>query len=236
MFCPRCGAENEEGNRFCVNCGAGLPRRRDADGESEPDADAGAEGAERASGAAASKGMDEPAGPFAQIFGTTRRARLLTGLTLLAIAVAVIAFIVLRSDDSAGITQDAYLKRLDRECLAEKARISKLEATTLGTNSPSVEVFVDDLVRTVTEWHSNLQADPPPPEHVEGVRAVEDALLGVLIEAGSLGTAVREGSAAQIKVRSEAVDAATADVDPALESLGLERCAGAAVGAGSTTG
>ena len=215
MFCPRCGAENDDGNRFCVGCGASLPPQQRA-----PSARSDSP-----------EGKPSPArNRLEEVIGTSRRARIVSALTVLAIAVAVVAFIVLRSnDDEGGVSQDAYLRGLDQQCVQEKTRLSDLEAETFSQKSPDFGSFVNYLVRYVTEWHANLQATPPPAEHVEGVRAVEGALLEVLIEAGRLGTAVRQGSETGIVKAAERVDAATGQVDPALEFLGLERCAAKAV-------
>jgi hypothetical protein len=213
MFCPRCGTENDDGNRFCVSCGVALAPQK-------PDADADAGGTEPSP---TRSRLDE-------VIGTSRRARIVTALTVVAIAVAVVAFIVLRSNDSeGGVQQDAYLTNLDRQCVEEKARISEVAAATLQQQSASFTTYVDYLVRNVTEWHSNLQATPPPAAHVEGVRAVEGALLEVLIAAGRLSTANRQGSHAEVVRAAKGVDAATAQLDPALEFLGLERCAATAV-------
>lgn len=208
MFCPRCGAENDEANRFCVNCGATLAGKPERPGKT-PVAD------------------DSPGHRLGELIGTSRRARIITGLTVLALAIAVVAFLVLRSDESGedSVAQDAYLRQLDHQCVQEKARLSELEAETLQQAPPDFGSFVNLLVRDVTEWHANVQASPPPPEHVEGVRGLEGALLEILIEAGRLGTSVREGSQADIIRTAKRVDAATAEVDPALEYLGLDRCA-----------
>lgn len=215
MFCPRCGTENDGGNRFCVDCGASLPERRAGGSGERGDSPEGEPSPAR-------KRLDE-------VVGTSRRARIVSALTVVAIGVAVIAFIVLQSDDGEGVPQDAYLRQLDRQCVQEKARLSALEAEMLKQQSPDFGAFVDYLVRYVTEWHANLQATPLPPAHVEGVRAVEGALLEVLIEAGHLGTAVRRGSQTGIVKAAEHVDVATGQVDPALEFVGLERCAAVAV-------
>lgn len=215
MFCPRCGTENDDGNRFCVGCGASLPQQQREPG-ARPDS---------------AEGKPSPArNRLDEVIGTSRRARIVTALTVLAIAVAVVAIIVLRSNDSEGsVSQDAYLRRLDHRCVQEKTRLSGLEAEAFSQKSPDFSSFVNYLVRYVTEWHANLQATPPPAEHVEGVRAVEGALLEVLIEAGRLGTAVRQGSHKGTVKAAESVDAAAGQVDPALEFLGLERCAATAV-------
>lgn len=214
MFCPRCGTGNDDENRFCVSCGASLgrkqPRGEPSSREGEP--------------SPARDRLDE-------VVGTTRRARIVTALTVLAIVVAVVAFIMLRSGSPGdAVRQDAYLREQDRVCIGEKARISSLESETLATNQPNINLFSSLLVRVVTEWQANLHDSSPPARHAPGVRMVESALLGVLIEAGTLDRLAREGSAPkQIAKQTEAVDRATAKVDPALESLGLDHCAELAV-------
>jgi hypothetical protein len=213
MFCPRCGTENDDDNRFCVSCGAALAPK-------QPQAKAGST-------------ADEPPparNRLDEVIGTTRRARIVTALTVLAIALAIVAFIILRSGSNEGeVPQDAYLRQQDRTCVAEKARLSSLESETLGAQ-PNINLFSSLLVRVVTEWHANLHASSPPPLHILGVRQVEAALLGVLIEAGTLDRLAREGATpAQIATQTKAVDAATKQVDPALEALGLERCPTVAV-------
>jgi hypothetical protein len=215
MFCPRCGTENDDDNRFCVSCGATLAGET---AREKTDASAGAAG-----------GADQPSpapNRLQEVVGTTRRARIVTALTVLAVAVAVVAFIVLRSGDTEGeVPQDAYLRGQDRVCVAEKTRLSSLESETLTTAEPDINLFSSLLVRVVTEWQANLHASSPPPVHVPGVRQAEAALLGVLIEAGKLNRLAREGATpAQIATQTEAVDAATKHVDPAFEALGLERC------------
>ena len=215
MFCPRCGTENDADNRFCVSCGAALAgeARRE-----KSDASAGSPG-----------GAGEPSSArkrLEEVIGTTRRARIVTALTVAAVAVAIVAFIVLRSGDSEGeVPQDAYLRQQDRACIAEKARISSLEGETLATAQPDLNLFSSLLVRVVTEWHANLHTSAPPAIHIPGVRQVEGALLGVLIEAGTLDRLAREGATpTQIAAQTKAIDAATKQVDPALEALGLQRC------------
>src|SRR6201999_3847724 len=103
-------------------------RRREPDRQPDP----GEEAATRPTSASS------PArSRFEEVVGTSRRARILTALTVLALAVAVVAFIVLRSDEGeGGVPQDAYLRSLDRQCVQEKARLSDLEDKTLRQKAP----------------------------------------------------------------------------------------------------
>ncbi len=222
MFCPRCGAENDDSNRFCVSCGAGLAQKRK---QAKPDDEAGA-----APGPNPGVDSEGTRSHLGEVIGTTRRARVATALTVLAVAIAVVAFIVLRSNDDEGsVQQDAYLTQLDHQCVEEKARLSELETETLQQESPNFGLFVNYLIRDVTQWHASLQEAAPPAAHVEGVRATEGALLEVLIAAGRLATAVRDGSQTDVVRAAKKVDVATAAVDPSLEFLGLDRCAAVTV-------
>lgn len=204
MHCPRCGAENDRGNRFCVECGLPLNEA----GTPEP-----ASARER----------------LGSIVGTTRRARLLSALTALAIAIAVIAFIAL-SPDEGGTAGDPFLRRLDRECVAAKNRITQLESETLRQSSPNLEQFSAQLVAVVAEWRTALAEASPPGEHAGDLASLEAKLREVLIQAAVLNRAAREGASARVITgQAQAVDRATAAIDPALERLGLEECPAVAV-------
>ena len=83
MDCPRCGTPNEPGDRFCSSCGASL-------------------------GKEAPKPQRSPRERIGGLFGTDRRTRLVSLATILAVIVAVIAFIALGEDDEKTIPRDAY--------------------------------------------------------------------------------------------------------------------------------
>ncbi len=159
-----------------------------------------------------------------RVFGTTARARLVSAVTSVAIVVAIVAFFSLKPSKEIA-PEDSYLHGIDRSCVAEKERISTLEADTLRQRPPNLKKFAFALVTVVAEWRSDLKATPPPPVNAEGARALESALLAVLIEAGTLARVAREGrSASVVGARAHLVDEATARVDRAIEGLGLERC------------
>lgn len=203
MFCPRCGTGNDAGNRFCVSCGSDLAK--------------------------ASAGEPTPSPSLGQrlrnLVGTSRRAQLLSVGTAAAIVVAVVAFIALEPSDG-GESSDPYLQQLDRSCVAEKERLSSLEAETLGQRPPNLEEFASVLVTIVAEWRSNLKQTPPPSFDGKGVRVLEAALLKTLIESGTLSRLVREGAGTgAIAAQSSAVDEATKKVNGAIAALDLEECA-----------
>src|SRR5262245_24782890 len=102
MYCPECGAENDASNRYCVHCGAPLARaERDSTRPS---------GRER----------------LRQLVGDTPRARMLSVATLIAIVVAIGAFVLI-DPASEGSGQDAFTRTADRECARQKLRIAALE-------------------------------------------------------------------------------------------------------------
>jgi zinc-ribbon domain len=202
MFCPHCGAENDDANRFCIACGSDLSKRSSA---TPKDPISFRERLER-------------------VFGTTARARLVSAGTTIAVVVAIVAFITLKPSKE-SVHEDSYLRGLDRSCVAEKGRISTLEAETLRQRPPNLAEFASTLVTIVAEWRSNLGATPPPPVNAEGARVLESALLTALIEAGALARATREDSSASVVgAQAHSVDEATTGVDRAIEGLGLERC------------
>jgi hypothetical protein len=206
MYCPHCGAENEEGNRFCVNCGSGLRSK----GKSP------AEDSKRGDGRLRDR--------LAEFLGTTPRARLITAATVIALVVAVVAFLSLDGGDATD--EDPYLQGVDQACVAEKERIVALEREALSRQSTGLQEFASTLVAALAEWRVNLRGDPPPPEHAQAIQAFEASLLATLIEAGKLSRSVREqDSAGEISRRAQAVDEATGEVDAVIGDIGLSECA-----------
>jgi hypothetical protein len=199
MFCPHCGTENDAGNRFCVNCGSELsPAGRGQSGGSRKER-------------------------LAHLVGKDRRTRLVTAATILAIVVAVVAFLSLKSSEDGG--ESAYLQSLDRACVAEKERVIALEQETLQHHPPDVGDFSSVLVTIVAEWRAGLGGAPAPAEYGTEVAAYEASLLRILIGAGGLARLTREGaSPTAIAAQAKVVDEATAQADEAIEMLGLTEC------------
>jgi zinc-ribbon domain len=207
MYCPNCGVENDDGNRFCVGCGSTLSKRSPAT---------------QATPVSFRKRVG-------RLLGTTRRARLLSAITAGAIAVAISAFVALEPG-SESAAEDPFLLEIDRICVAEKERISSLELETLRQRPPNVEEFASVLVTIVAEWRSNLESTPPAPIHAQGIQALDSALREVLIGAGGLARVVRDESPGSIvNAQAQSIDKASAEVDRAIGELGLTRCEGIAV-------
>ncbi len=205
MYCPRCGAENDEGDRYCHACGAQLRGDRAAPQEKR-----------------------SPAERLGRLIGTTPRARITTIATAAALVAAVAGFIALKPSKEDSIPQDAYTKSADATCVEEKEQIVAAQRRLLqdkGLNG--VSGYADALVPIAGEWRATLEAAPAPPPSYrqQRVATLESALLGVEVEAGALGRIARESSEKAVLAQSARVDEASRQVESAISSLGLERCA-----------
>jgi len=207
MFCPHCGTENDEGNRFCVNCGSELS----------------SSGSEKSGGTRKER--------LGRLVGSDRGTRVVTLTTVLAIVVAIVAFLSLGSGDG---SESAYTQSLDRACVAEKERVIALEQETLRQRPPNLGEFSSVLVTIVAEWRAGLRGEPAPAEYAGEVAAYEGSLLRILIGAGGLARLTREdASAAAIAAQAKVVDEATAEADEAIEELGLTECTALTVAPGT---
>jgi zinc-ribbon domain len=207
MFCPRCGAENEKGSKYCASCGASLPQE-----------DGGARNPSK------NRSFSERAGA---IVGRDRRTRFLTLGTLVAIFIAVIAFLVqdASEDEGASADQDAYTRTLDAACVHHKVEVAAAQRKALGGGGlAAVSRYADATVPIVGEWRLELGRAPVPADHKGQVAALQAALLEVQIEAGALARVARESNRSEAAKVAARVDAATANVEAAVQSLGLVRC------------
>ncbi len=217
MFCPRCGAESDEGSRYCASCGADLPKQK---------------GEGSAEGTDARPALRER---IARLAGRDRRARIVTLGTVAAILIAVAAFLALdsSSDEAPDASQDAYTKALDVACIGHKREIAAAQGTALTSGSlTAVGSYADSLVPIVGEWRLELSRGGVPADHADSVEALGAALLEVEIEAGTLARLAREADPKKVTEAAARVDAATTNVEAAISSLGLARCGRLAVGQG----
>jgi hypothetical protein len=218
MFCPRCGAENEEGSKYCASCGTELARKKNAGGEAAPENENPAPGA-RASA----------------LLGRDRRTRLVTLGTIAAIVVALVAFLALEVSDNEGadVPQDAYTRALDSSCVQRKGEIAAAQRTALnGGGLAAVSRYADAIVPIAGEWRLELGRGAVPADRSDLVSALQAALLEVQIEAGALARIAREAGPRRVAKAAAGVDAATANVEEAVDSLGLGRCGELSVAAG----
>lgn len=199
MYCPRCGTENEQGDRFCANCGASLRSPK------EP--------AERLSA------RERVAG----VIGSTRRAQLLTVGTAIAIVIVVIATLTLAADDE-GIPRDSYTVAADRICVEAKKQIGAAGNRALaGQPSDAPAAYARSLVPLVAQWRVDFNALHAPPDRVEQANALSEALHAVEIQASALALAAEDG-APDLSEQAQHVDQLTEDVEQAIADLGLTDC------------
>jgi hypothetical protein len=205
VFCPRCGAESEEGARYCASCGEELPRKK-------PASDAG--------------GVQPPASSsgLTRLIGSTRNQRLITAGTGLALIVAAIAFVALKPSEET-IPQDAYNKSLDADCVAHKEKIADVQQEALGGEGlEGVARFGDALVPIAGEWRADVGRGTAPADRRALVEELDTALLAVEVTAGTLGRVARESGPAETVAAAKQVDLASEQVEAAIRDLELERC------------
>jgi hypothetical protein len=197
--CPRCGTENEPGDRFCANCGASLGAKE------EPSEQLSL--GERLTGA----------------IGTSPRARLLTAGTAIAVVIAIVAVIALPSNDQ-GIPRDAYTIAADRICVNAKKEIGAASNRALPNARSDPGGYARSIVPIVAQWRVDFNALTVPADRVELANALNEALLEVEIQTASLALAA-DRHAPDLATRARQVDQLTRGVEQAIRDLGLSDCA-----------
>lgn len=208
MYCPRCGTPNEPGDRFCSSCGAQLEKP-----ESGTEAEASS-ARERIS----------------LLIGTTRKARLVTAATAVALVAAIAAFVALDpADDETAIPRDAYTVTADGICLVAKRQIIATERRLLGRRAETGEVAAA-LLPIVATWRSEFQALSTPSDRTEQAGELDSALRGVELEIGELARVARRGDQAQTLASAKQADAAATRVEEAVTALALSQCGRLTIG------
>lgn len=165
----------------------------------------------------------EPAGHgrFAKILGGDRRTRTISALTIAALAVAVVGFIALDPSDEDSIPRDRYTLAAEQICLKSKRSI----ATSAGGSG-----YARELVPIVVAWREQLAELQPPADRQEQSRRLDEALREVEIETAALARLIEAGDRGQILASAKRADAATAEVEQAIDGLGLSQCAEVTIG------
>lgn len=206
MFCPRCGTQNEPGDRFCSSCGATL---REVSGPLQPRAT-----------------LPQRAG---RLFGTTRKAKLLSVGTLVALAIALVAFIALKPSADDSIPRDAYTISADRLCVESKQQIVAAERQALR-DPGGPDTGFSALVPVVSNWRSKFEAKRVPTDRVDQARGLSVALREIEIELSGLAVTAEEGNRARTIAQAKQVDAASRKVEKAVAALALSECARETIG------
>ena len=207
MYCPRCGEDNADDNRFCTECGTELRSPGQAgDPARKEDTDA----------------SENPArvGFLQRVLGSSRRERQVTAATLLAIVVAIVAFILLDApeDDSSS---DPFLRASDQRCLIAKRDVERVSDRTLGSGKPNArQQYIDGLLEVVLEWRTDQSNLQPAADQRQ---AADDYLAALLDLSAALGR-LSEAGPAQLVPAAEQTDASTAALEQQIDDLGLERC------------
>jgi hypothetical protein len=208
VYCPRCGTPNEPGDRYCSACGATLK------GASEP------------------KEQVSFRQRLARIVGTTRKARIASAGTVLALVVAVIAFVALEPEEG-SIPRDGYTIAADELCLDAKGEIVAAERR---ASAISTDTFARALVPIVASWRGQFEALAVPSDRVEQAEALEGALLEAEARIAGLARVAADGARKEVVASAEEADAASARVEEAVAGLGLSECAAATIGLSGSNG
>jgi hypothetical protein len=196
VFCPRCGTENPDDNRFCVSCGTQL----------------------KGAGAAAApkKGIKERA---VGLIGRSRKERLITGGIVLAVVIAVISLLSLDTDDETAAPSAAT----DAACVNAKRAVAKAATDARGGGIQGVQLYAADVIVALLDFRQAvLEAEPASTAKDDVVVELRQAA----IETGGLARLAREGAGPrQVTAQATRIDAATQGLDEAIADLGLSRCA-----------
>lgn len=203
MYCPRCGTPNEPGDRFCSSCGAQLEKGGRARRRS-------------------------PREGISRLIGTTRKARLVTAATAIAVVVAVVAFIALDPAEDDAIPRDAYTVAADEMCIAAKRQIVLTERRLLREGETGAVAAA--LLPIVAQWRSDFAALAVPEDRVEEARGLDGALRGVEFEIGGLARYADGGDRRQTLAQAKAADRAATRVEGAIAALGLSQCGRRTIG------
>jgi hypothetical protein len=207
VYCPRCGTSNEDGDRYCSACGTALGREDSAQG--------GKSARERIGG----------------LVGTTRRARLISAVTTLAVVVAVVSFIVLDPDDG-EIPRDDYTLAAEQICLNAKQEIFATgQRFRAGGNAGGASAFARNLLPAVSGWRLRFEELEVPADRSGEAVQLAAALREVEARIAKLARAAAASDPERVVANAAArADEASTAVEEAVASLGLDECASVQLG------
>ncbi len=164
------------------------------------------------------------------MLGGDRRAKLLTGATVIALIIAVGAFIALEPASEDAIPRDAYTVAADRLCVKAKRHIVAAERESFRRDDPGG--LARSLVSIIDDWRTKFQSLAEPEDRLEQTQNLGVALLDVELRIATLARIADEGQRPRTVAQARRVDAASAEVEAAIAALGLTKCAALTIGFG----
>jgi hypothetical protein len=166
-----------------------------------------------------------------RLAGESREARLITVGTLLAIVVAVVAFLALEEDADDESVPTGYVAEADRICVQGKERVALLGQQSFSpeSNDPNpLDDYVVASIRITREVRVDLGELEPPADLREEAEALDAALGEVIAALTQLGRAASTGE--DLLPAVTRVEAAQDTSEQAVEGLGLRACSRLEVG------
>ena len=165
----------------------------------------------------------------ARVIGTNRNARLLTLGTVLAVAIAVAAFIALDSDDSSDPSDD-YLGEADVICIEGKRDLAQAGDRIFDSGPDPLPPYARVALRITGETRSRFEELEPPDELRDRASAFATALAELGVPLRQLEQAASAVDPSGIQNAVSEIGAASGRADRAADALGLEQCPRLAVG------
>jgi hypothetical protein len=173
---------------------------------------------------------------FTRLIGAGRRERLITAATVIALVVAIAAFIALPTDDDAdeggSRPTDPYTARAERICLDAKVELATAGSGTVADPSAApIADYARQAELTTRRARERLAALEVPPDRRDEAAALDARLRDAEAEIERLGrlAGTRTGIN-QLPVQTARVEAAGQAVEEAVAQLGLKECAELQVG------
>jgi hypothetical protein len=168
-----------------------------------------------------------------RLIGGSRRERLITAGTALAIVIAIVAVIVLITGGSDGgdsgsdaTDQTAYPEEADRICVQSTqavALVANRVSKSQDDPAAALALYARAVVELAAQWRSRLGSLDPPPERQDAANSLELALAKLKLKARQIAEQAEAGEDLR-RLRSQ-LDAAGVRVAHAIDALGLDRCA-----------
>jgi hypothetical protein len=163
------------------------------------------------------------------VMGRTRRARIITAATVVALVGAVIAFIAIDpgGDSSDGSSsENPYQASADNICVNAKNTLFGIGHQLFTPPQPpdALPKYLSASAQIARQTRSYLAALNPPDDLRERAKAFDARLAALASTTDAAAAAVRSADPNRIQAAGPRVEQATAGSDRAAAALGLERC------------